>query len=475
MGKTTGFLEYKRQTGKYQPVKERIKHYREFTILPDPDELSRQGARCMDCGIPFCHSASGCPVANLIPEWNDLVYNGLWREAYERLELTNNFPEFTGRVCPAPCETACTLAINDSPVSIKQIELAIIERAFSEGWVKPQPAPEKTGKKIAVIGSGPAGLAAAQQLSRSGHEVTVYEKSPAIGGLLRYGIPDFKLEKNILDRRLKQMSAEGTIFKTGIEIGEDLSARYLKNSFDVILLTMGAGQPRDLTVPGRDLKSIHFAMDYLTKSNLFVQGTIPESELISARNKNVLVIGGGDTGADCVGTANRQRAKNIYQMEILPKPKIWNETWNPEWPFWPNILRTSSSHEEGCGRDWAVTTVRFEGQNGQVSKANFRRVEWQPAKNGKSPVIKEIAGSDFELPVDLVLLAMGFIHVTHNRLLKDWDINFDERGNIIVDQKYMTSQKGVFCAGDACSGASLVVKAIFQGRQAAQTIDEYLK
>ncbi len=474
MGKTTGFLEYKRKKPTEESVKTRVKHYREFTKSLDEDELANQGARCMDCGIPFCHSSFGCPVLNLIPEWNDFVYRKQWQEAFERLEATNNFPEITGRICPAPCESACTLSINDSPVTIKQIELEIIERAFKEGWVIPYPPTIETGKSVAVIGSGPAGLAAAQQLRRKGHQVTVFEKSPKIGGLLRYGIPDFKLEKWVLDRRLDQLIAEGINFKTDVEIGEDLSARYLQKSFDVILITIGAGQPRDLNIPGRDLDGIHFAMEFLNKNNLYMDGLIHSDQIISAKNKNVLVIGGGDTGSDCVGTSNRHGAKSVHQFEILPQPREWKESWNPEWPFWPNILRSSSSHKEGCERDWSILTKSFSDDNGKVHSAQFCRIEWNTDSNGKQ-LFKEIAGSEFKLDVDLVLLATGFVHVEHNKLLKDLELKFDDRNNIRINNKYMTSVDGVFTAGDAQTGASLVVRAIYHGRQAAKAINEYLK
>lgn len=475
MGKTTGFIDYNRQTAAAEKTKERLKHYKEFTQTLKTADLSMQGARCMDCGIPFCHSSYGCPVQNLIPEWNDLIYQDQWREAYERLELTNNFPEVTGRVCPAPCESACTLAINDSPVTIKQIELAIIERAFKEGWVQPKPPLMETGNHIAVIGSGPAGLAAAQQLRRAGHTVTVYERAPKLGGLLRYGIPDFKLDKRVLDQRLDQLSAEGVRFRTDIDIGEDLSARYLQKTFDVILIATGATEHRDFDLPGRELAGIYPAMKYLTLSNQFVNGEIEESQIISAKDKNVLVIGGGDTGSDCVGTANRQGAKKVYQFEILPKPKEWKESWNPEWPNWPNILRTSSSHEEGCDRDWAVLTKSFSGKEGKLTKANFCRVVWKSdGENGKFNM-SEIVKSDFSLQVDLVFLAMGFIHVQHNRLLSHLGIEYDQMGNVRTDDNYISSVPGVFSAGDAKKGASLVVHAIFQGRQAAEAIDRYLK
>ncbi len=473
MGKTTGFLDFTRVLAENNPVSDRVQNYNEFKKELPQQSLSEQGARCSDCGIPFCHSSFGCPVINLIPEWNDFVYRDQWLEAYERLEITNNFPEFTGRVCPAPCETACTLSINDSPVTIKQLELAIIERAFKEGWVTARPPKKLSEKSVAIIGSGPAGLAAAQELRRMGHNVTVFEKAPKIGGLLRYGIPDFKLEKHIIDRRLKQMKEEGVVFKTDVSIGEDLSANYLKKSFDVILVATGAGTPRPLDVPGADLEGVHFAMEYLTKSNQFVDGQLDESQIINAKDKNVLVIGGGDTGSDCVGTANRQGAKNVWQFEILPKPREWDNSWNPEWPNWPNILRTSSSHEEGCERDWAILTKEFSGKNGQLKKSLFQRIEWEK-ENGRFNM-KPAPGSEFSLDIDLVFLAMGFVHVEQGSFLKELEIEFDDRGNINSPDKYKTSAEGVFTAGDANTGASLVVRSIYHGRESAKAIDEYLK
>lgn len=473
MGKATGFLEYKRKTAPYRSVKTRLKDYKDVVQYLDSEEVREQAARCMDCGIPFCH-CNGCPVFNLIPEWNDLVYKGHWKEALERLEMTNTMPEITGRICPAPCETSCTLSINDSPVTIKQIELTIIEKGFKEGWVNPKPPKKETHKKAAIIGSGPAGLSAAQKLRRYGHEVVVFEKSDRIGGLLRYGIPDFKLEKWVIDRRLDLMKAEGVKFETDVNIGEDLSARYLNKTFDVILITSGAGEPRDLPIPGRELNNIYFAMEYLSQSNKFVAGDLKGNKIISAKGKNVLVIGGGDTGSDCIGTANRQGAKKVFQFEIMPKPKEWKEGRNPMWPEWPLILRTSSSHQEGVKRDWSILTKKFNGKN-NVKEIECVRVEWNKNKENGRFEMKEIPGTDFKIKVDLVFLAMGFVHVQHTKLLKDLGVKFDERDNIKTDDTYKTSVKGVFAAGDSDTGASLVVRAIYHGITAADKIDQYLK
>jgi glutamate synthase (NADPH/NADH) small chain len=472
MGKATGFLEFPRVTGTYRPVGERVNDYREITLPPSPEDLSKQGARCMDCGIPYCHAA-GCPVYNLIPEWNDSVFRGYWKEALSRLEATNNLPEITGRVCPAPCETSCTLSINSAPVTIKQLELAIVENGFKQGWVVPRPPRHESGRKVAIIGSGPAGLAAAQQLRRAGHSVTVFEKAARPGGILRYGIPDFKLEKWVIDRRLKQMAGEGVAFEPNVLVGEDVSIRYLRRTFDVVLLTVGAGHPRDLVAERRDLDGIHFAMEYLTRSNKTVSGEGFAGGAISAKDKCVLVIGGGDTGSDCVGTAHRQGAKKVYQFEILPKPTVWEQSWNPVWPMWPNILRSSSSHEEGCDREWSILTKKFSGKE-TVAEGTFARVEWRKDESGKQTMV-EVAGSEFSLKIDLVLLALGFVHAEHSRLTDELGVDFDERGNIRFRQDYSTSTKGVFVAGDAGTGASLVVRAIYHGRAAAGEIDNYLK
>jgi glutamate synthase (NADPH/NADH) small chain len=475
MGSPTGFMEHKRLEIRCRPVSERVLDYREVGLHPAAEELRREGARCMDCGTPFCH-ALGCPLANLIPEFNDAVYRGRWYEAWQRLERTNGFPEITGRVCPALCEPSCTLAINDSPVAIKQMELAIIERAFSEGWVTPRRPGRESGRSVAVIGSGPAGLAAAQTLRRLGHRVSLFERSEAIGGILRFGIPDFKLEKAVLQRRLQQMAAEGVEFETGVSIGEDLSMRYLRRKFDALLLALGAGQPRDLPVPGRGYEGIHFAMEYLCQSNRVVSGALQAEEAISARGKRVLVVGGGDTGADCVGTAVRQGARSVTQVEILPQPPEWQQSWNPSWPYWPNLLRSSTSHEEGCRRLWSLTTLQFSGgYDPWVQKAHLARVEWKAPRPGARPEPVEVPGSELELPVELVLLALGFVHVEQGGLLDELGVALDQRGNIAVDGEYRSSVEGIFAAGDCHSGASLVVRALSHGRRAAEAMDRYLR
>jgi glutamate synthase (NADPH/NADH) small chain len=409
---------------------------------------------------------------NLIPEWNDEVYRGHWREAWQRLELTNPFPEFTGRVCPAPCESSCTLSLNSSPVAIRQLELGISERAFAEGWVQPHPPRRETGRRVAVIGSGPAGLAAAQGLRRQGHAVSLFEKSGRIGGLLRYGIPDFKLDKRALERRLAQLAAEGVEFETGVVIGEDLSARYLLKKYDALVLAIGSGMPRDLAVPGRDNRGIHFAVEYLAQANRVCAGELEPHRAISAWGKRVLVVGGGDTGADCVGTAVRQGARGVHQVEILPRPREWAEDRNPDWPRWPAILRTSSSHQEGCSREWGSSVTRFSGARA-VRQAHLQRVDWQPGKGGR-PEPVELPGSGFSLDVELVLLAMGFLHPEHGRLLEDLGLELDPRGNLAVDAACRTSRPGIYACGDAATGASLVVSAIAQGVKAARGIGEAL-
>jgi glutamate synthase (NADPH/NADH) small chain len=471
MGKPTGFIEIQRKKHPTRPVAERIHDWREVYLPYPVAELRDQGARCMDCGIPFCHQ--GCPLGNLIPDWNDLIYRDRWRAAIDRLHQTNNFPEFTGRLCPAPCEGACVLGINQDPVTIKAIEVTIIDRAYEEGWVTPHPPATRTWKKVAVVGSGPAGLAAADQLNRAGHSVTVFEKSDRIGGLLRYGIPEFKMEKRVLDRRLEVMEAEGVVFRPGMDIGRDVPVDRLRADFDAILLSAGAGHPRDLPVPGRDLPGIHFAMEYLTLSNKRCEGdAIPDERFISAHGKHVIIIGGGDTGADCLGTAHRQGAKSVTQLELLPKPPKERAADNP-WPQWPNIFRVSTAHEEGGERLYAVSTQRFLGdESGRVKTLQAVQVE-MVRKDGRMQ-FEPVAGSEVDIPAELVLLAMGFIGPERGPLVTDLGLKITERSTVWRDERWMTSVPGVFTAGDMQRGQSLIVWAIAEGRSAARGIDQYL-
>jgi glutamate synthase (NADPH) small chain len=471
MGKATGFIEIQRKKHPTRPVEERVRDWREVYLPVVPADLQLQGARCMDCGIPFCHE--GCPLGNLIPDWNDLVYRDRWHTAIDRLHATNNFPEFTGRLCPAPCEGSCVLGINDDPVTIKDIEVSIIDRAYEEGWVTPQPPETRTYKKVAVVGSGPAGLAAADQLNRAGHSVTVFERSDRIGGLLRYGIPEFKMEKRVLDRRLSLMEAEGVIFRPGIDIGRDVPVARLKSDYDAVLLAAGAGQPRDLPVPGRELKGIHFAMEYLTLQNRRNEGDpVPDEAFITAEGKHVIIIGGGDTGADCLGTAHRQRAKSVTQLELLPMPPKERAPENP-WPQWPHVFRVSTAHEEGGERLFSVSTQRFSGDaEGRVRALHAVKVE-MVKKDGRVS-FQPIPGSEFEIPADLVLLAMGFVGPERGPLVDDFGLQLTDRGNVWRDERWMTSVPGVFTAGDMQRGQSLIVWAIAEGRSAARAIDYYL-
>ena len=472
MGKPTGFMEFARMDRSYSAVADRVVNYSEFVIPLEGDVLKEQGARCMDCGIPFCHQ--GCPVNNLIPDWNDLVFHEDYRAAIEVLHSTNNFPEFTGRICPAPCEASCTLNIDDNPVTIKTIECAIIDHAWEQGWIKPQIPRHRTGKKVAIIGSGPAGLACAQQLARAGHEVHVFEKNCRIGGLMRYGIPDFKLSKQLIDRRMSQMLAEGVDFRTNAHIGIDIPAKKLLDKYDAIVLTGGSEQPRDLPVPGRDLEGVYFAMDFLAQSNQRVSGDdIPAGEEILATNQDVVVIGGGDTGSDCIGTSTRQGAKSITQLEILPRPPEMEDK-ATTWPDWPNKLRTSSSQEEGCERMWSVATKQFKGDNGKLKSIECIKVEWNKDANGQWQM-QEVAGSEFELKADRAFLAMGFVHPVHDGMIDELELDKDPRGNVSANtDDYRSSLDKVFTAGDMRRGQSLVVWAIREGRQAARSVDAYL-
>jgi len=472
MGKITGFMEFRRRNPSRRPVAERLRHYQEFEGDLPEEELRQQGARCMDCGVPFCHN--GCPLGNVIPDWNDLVYRGHWEEAIAALHATNNFPEFTGRVCPAPCEESCVLNINDDPVTIKLIERSIADEGWRRDFIRPHPAPVKTGKKVAVVGSGPAGLACAQQLARAGHDVVVFERADRVGGLLRYGIPDFKMEKHHIDRRMKQMEAEGVTFRTSVNVGVDITAEEMERDFDAIVMAIGATKPRDLTVEGRDLAGIHFAMDFLPQQNQRVAGdVVPDDISLTAAGKDVIVIGGGDTGSDCIGTSNRHGAKSVTQLEILARPPDRDGA-GFEWPYWPMIYRSSSSHEEGAEREFAVSTRRFVGKNGKVTALEGVHVEWVKDESGRMQM-REVAGSEFTLPADLVLLAMGFLGPEPGGIVKDLGLELDPRGNIACNERYMAKGKErVFSCGDARRGQSLVVWAIWEGRECARSVDEWL-
>ncbi|MGA7079473.1 MAG: glutamate synthase subunit beta [Terriglobales bacterium] len=465
MGKDTGFLEYARELAPRRPVTQRVNDWFEIYLDFPEEKLRTQGARCMDCGVPFCQT--GCPVNNLIPDWNDLIYRGRWKEAVRQLHATNNFPEFTGRICPAPCEASCVLGINQPAVTIKQIEKNIVERGFQEGWIHPQPPKVNTGKSVAIVGSGPAGLAAAQQLCRAGHSVTVYEKADRIGGLLVYGIPQFKLEKHIVDRRVEQMSAEGVKFVTDAEVGKNVAVEDLRGEFDAIVLAGGAEQPRDLNVPGRELKGIHFAMEFLPQQNRRNLGdTIDPEKEILATGKRVVIIGGGDTGADCLGTCHRQKPLSVHQFEIMPKPPEERSPVTP-WPLWPMQLRTEGAHEEGGVRDWSIATTKFTGSGG-VEQLHAVRV-------GPAPTFEPIPDTEFTMEADLVLIAMGFLGPVRNGMIEQLGVKLDSRGNVATDRNYMSSVPGVFAAGDMRRGQSLVVWAIAEGRKAAASIDAYLR
>ena len=474
MGKVTGFLEHDRAENKLVSPKTRVKNFKEFIIPYSSKVLNQQASRCMNCGIPYCHSS--CPVNNIIPEWNELVYDEDWENALKTLHSTNNFPEFTGRICPAPCEASCTLNIEDNPVAIKSIERSIIDKGYEMGWVVPEVNKNKTDKKIAVVGSGPAGLASAQQLARAGHIVTLFEKNDRAGGLLRYGIPHFKMEKHYIDKRIVQMKKEGVKFKCNSHIGENIDAKEILSEFDAIVLACGSEEPRDLNIPGRQLDGIHFAMDFLTLQNKMCEGDkIQDKEKISAKDKHVVVIGGGDTGSDCIGTSNRQGAKSVTQLEILDKPPE-KENKLLTWPNWPLKLRTSSSHEEGVSRNWSVSTKLFEGYKNKVSSLRLKKVKWERNKNGQLE-LKDLSGSHSEIDIktDLVLLAMGFLHPKKDKLIEKLGLDLDDRGNVKAnDFDYKTNQKKIFVSGDMRRGQSLVVWAIREGRQVAHSVDQFL-
>jgi glutamate synthase (NADPH) small chain len=466
MGKATGFLENDRELAPRRPVNQRINDWFEIYLDLPEEKLRGQGARCMDCGVPFCQT--GCPVNNLIPDWNDLVSRGRWKDAVRQLHATNNFPEFTGRICPAPCEASCVLSINQPAVTIKQNEKSIVERGFREGWIRPEPPKIRSEKKVAIVGSGPAGLAAAQQLCRAGHRVVVYEKSDRIGGLLRYGIPEFKLEKHIIDRRLEQMSAEGVKFVAGAEVGGNISVEELRSEFDAIVLAGGAEHPRDLQVPGRELKGIHYAMEYLPQQNKRCHGdTIPGEIEILATGKRVVIIGGGDTGADCLGTAHRQNPLSVHQFEIMPRPPDARSPQTP-WPLWPLQLRTEAAHEEGGIRGWSIATTKFAGEGGAVKQLHALRV-------GPAPKFETLPGTEFIIEAELVLIAMGFLGPVRSGMIEQFGVALDQRGNVATDSNYMSSVPGVFAAGDMRRGQSLVVWAISEGRKAAAAVNTYLQ
>jgi len=466
MGKTTGFMEYTRELPQRRPVSERVNDWFEIYRAFPEDNIRQQGARCMDCGVPFCHN--GCPVNNIIPDWNDLVFRGRWKEAIRVLHSTNNFPEFTGRICPAPCEAACVLGINEPPVTIKQIEKTVVDRAFEEGWIEPEPPPFRTGKRVAVIGSGPAGLAASQQLARAGHDVSLFEKNDRIGGLLRYGIPSFKMEKHLIDRRMRQMEAEGVRFVTNAHVGQNIAVDDLRREYDALLLTGGAEWSRDLRVPGRELRGIHFAMEFLPQQNRRCEGDkVPDEGAILATGKRVVIIGGGDTGADCLGTSHRQKAASVHQFELMPEPPRERAPQTP-WPLWPMQLRVESSHEEGGQREWAIATTKFTGdEHGNVKQLHTVRV-------GPPPKFEPIPGTESTLDADLVLLAMGFMGPVRNGMLEQLGVKLDARGNVAAGDDWMSSVPGVFAAGDMRRGQSLVVWAISEGRKAARAVDAYL-
>ena len=470
MGDPKGFMKYPRQEYKKDPIPERIKHFKEFIHLPAEKDLKAQGARCMDCGVPFCQN--GCPIGNIIPDWNDLVYRDRWQEASERLHKTNNFPEFTGRICPAPCENSCVLAINEPAVTIKNIELAIVEHAYDKGWMEPQPPKHRTGKKVAVIGSGPAGLACADQLNKQGHKVTVYEKNEVIGGLLTLGIPDFKLEKWMVERRVKRMADEGVVFKTGQHVGVNVSARELKDKYDAVVLCGGAEAGRELPISGRELEGVYQAMHYLPMQNR-KSLNIPVDNFVSAKGKKVVILGGGDTGSDCLGTANRQGAASVHQFELMPKPPQTRAADNP-WPNWALIMRSSTSHEEGVVRDYSILTKRLSGQNGKLQKLHALRLNWVKDPASGQMKMQEIPGSEFEMDCDLLLLAMGFTGPVAKGMLEELGVELDTRSNVKADENKMTSIPGIFTAGDMTRGQSLVVWAIAEGRAAAEGVHRYL-